>query len=99
MYRLRIISSARVELSRVPVFYRRVIEEAIEKQLVHEPERESKNRKRLQPLIAGFEHEEPLWELRVGEWRVFYDVDPEGPIVVIRAIRKKPKHHRTEEIL
>jgi len=99
MYRLRIAPSASDELARVPVFYRRVIEEAIEKHLGHEPDKGSRNRKRLQPLVAGFEHEEPLWELRTGEWRVFYDVDTEARTVVIRAVRKKPKHQRTEEIL
>ncbi|MBI4374650.1 MAG: type II toxin-antitoxin system RelE/ParE family toxin [Deltaproteobacteria bacterium] len=99
MSRLRIVSSAREELDRVPVFYRRALEEAIEKYLRHEPEKGAVNRKRLQPLAAGFEHEEPLWELRIGEGRVFYDVDAEARAVVIRAIRKKLKHQRTEKII
>lgn len=42
---------------------------------------------------------EPVWELRVGEYRVFYDVDEATAIVYIRAIRHKPPHKTTEEIL
>ncbi|MGH9881542.1 MAG: type II toxin-antitoxin system RelE family toxin [Pyrinomonadaceae bacterium] len=40
-----------------------------------------------------------MWELRVGEYRVFYDVADEEQVVYIRAIRKKPAGKRTEEIL
>ena len=49
---------------------KRIIEE-IEVQLVHEPMRETSNRKRLRPnRIAE-------WELRIDDFRVFYDVDSE----------------------
>lgn len=99
MYRLRIDPSARKELDQAPVFYRRIIEDTIESRLGQDPEGASKNRKPLQPLVAGFEHEDPLWELRVGEWRVFYDIDAEARTVVVRAVRKKPRQKRTEEIV
>ncbi len=97
MYRIRIVPDATEELCQVPVFYRRHIEEAIEKQLGQDPARVTKNRKCLEGQAAGFEYEPPLWELRIGEGRVFYDVDE--MTVVIRAIRKKPSSKRTEEIL
>jgi mRNA-degrading endonuclease RelE of RelBE toxin-antitoxin system len=42
---------------------------------------------------------QPVWELRVGEYRVFYDVDEVGGQVVVRAVRRKPPHKTTEEIL
>ena len=35
---------------------------------------------------------EPVWELRVGDHRVFYDVDAEILVVIVRAIRRKPSH-------
>ena len=50
---------------------------AIEAQLSHEPLLETRNRKRLRP--------NPLapWELRVGNIRVFYDVDEPGIVTVV----------------
>ncbi len=49
---------------------------AIEKQLVHQPTVETRNRKPLRP--------NPLapWELRVGDLRIFYEVSPEYPNTV-----------------
>jgi mRNA-degrading endonuclease RelE of RelBE toxin-antitoxin system len=41
---------------------------AIERQLVHEPLKETRNRKPLRPNPIA------PWELRVGELRVFYEV-------------------------
>jgi len=41
----------------------------------------------------------PVWQLRVGEYRVFYDVDREEMAVYVRAVRLKPPHKTTEEIL
>lgn len=47
---------------------------AVEEQLVHHPDIETLNRKRLRP--------NPLapWELRIGRVRVFYDVDTAGSL-------------------
>lgn len=87
------------ELRDVPAFYRRIITAAIEKQLPHEPTKKTKNRKCLEGLVAGFENEPPVWELRVQDWRIFYDVDDENKIVTIRAIRHKPRGKTTEEIV
>lgn len=99
MFRIEIVPEALEELRQVSPFYRRVVERAIETQLSGEPTRASKSRKKLQPLVARFVHEVPLWELRVGDWRVFYDVDEEEKKVIIRAIRRKPKEKRTEDIV
>lgn len=89
MFAIEIVPDALDELNDVPVFYRRAIEREIEKKLGAEPTRVSKNIKSLEACVAGFEHEEPLWELRVGDYRVFYDVDDREKIVVIRAVRYK----------
>lgn len=97
MYRILIVPEAVDELNEIPTFHRRQVEEAIDKKLKHEPTKETQNRKCLRSVVAGFEFEPPLWELRVGEWRVFYDV--EEKTVIIRAIRKKPSSKRTEDIL
>lgn len=41
----------------------------------------------------------PIWELRVGEFRVFYDVDEPSNMVYVRAVKRKLAGQRTEEIL
>jgi mRNA-degrading endonuclease RelE of RelBE toxin-antitoxin system len=99
VYRVGIVPEALEELENVPVYYRRAIEDAIERRLSREPCRLSKNCKKLEAVVAKFAYEPPLWQLRIGDWRVFYDVDEENKEVVIRAVRKKPKGKRTEEIV
>jgi mRNA-degrading endonuclease RelE of RelBE toxin-antitoxin system len=89
----------------------RQIVDAVDEQLTHEPDRESKRKKIIRPgEDLPFEHLEPVWQLRVGEYRVFYDVaerEEERPeieppcegVVSIRAVRHKPGHKTTREIL
>ena len=59
------------------------ITQAIRSQLTHEPNQPTHNRKRLRP--------NPLaeWELRVDEFRVFYDVDLTANRVNVAAIGYK----------
>jgi mRNA-degrading endonuclease RelE of RelBE toxin-antitoxin system len=78
--------------------YRQILDK-IEEQLTHEPTRETRNKKILEGLKPPWEHQEPIWELRVGEYRVFYDVDEIEQRVFVRAVRHKPPHMTTEEIL
>jgi mRNA-degrading endonuclease RelE of RelBE toxin-antitoxin system len=57
--------------------------DAIEVRLTHEPGKPTRNRKRLEdnPLAP--------WELRVGDFRVFYDVEGDHATVVILAVGRK----------
>lgn len=73
--------------------------DSIDKQLRYEPTVKTKHRKPIIGLIPPWEHVEPIWELSIGQYRVFYDVDEVTMIVSIRAIRQKPPHKTTEEIL
>jgi len=57
----------------------RVID-AIEAQLKHEPTSETRSRKRLRP------NEVAEWELRVGKFRVFYNIGEAIKIVRIEAV-------------
>lgn len=50
-------------------------------------------------LAALRPYDRRFWELRVGEYRVFYDVQEQARLVTVRAIRLKPPHKTTEEIL
>jgi len=65
----------------------RIIVDAIAVHLTHQPDQPSQHRKILDdnPLAP--------WELRVGVFRVFYDVDREGETVVVVAIGQK-SHNR-----
>lgn len=96
---LEIMPSAFQELNEIKVFYRRAIADAIDEQLRDEPTVPTRNRKIVPDVQASFEHEPPLWELRVGDFRVFYDVDEESRMVFVRAIREKPPHAKTEDVL
>ncbi len=57
--------------------------DGIEAQLCYEPTVETRNRKRLRPGQVA------EWELRVGRFRVFYDVDDEEHGVSIEAVGLK----------
>jgi hypothetical protein len=59
----------------------------------------TRNRKQLVNLIPPFEAIPPVWELRIREYRVFYDVSEEERIVYVRAVRRKLAHRSTGEIL
>lgn len=60
-----------------------IILDAISVQLTHQPNHPTRHRNRLE--------ENPLapWELRVGDFRVFYDVIPEVRKVVVVAVGQK----------
>ena len=57
--------------------------ETIKTQLLHEPVSMTRNRKKLRP------NELAEWELRIGDFRVFYDVDEAEQVVSIRALGYK----------
>lgn len=69
------------------------------RQLKSEPNVETRNRKLLNIVVAGFDFSSPLWELRVGEYRVFYDVDEARRSVLVRAVRSKDTGQKTEDII
>lgn len=91
--------TAMSELKDLRVFDQRRIVEAIERQLPHEPTVQSRNRKQLEGISPTFDHVPPVWELRVGEFRVFYDVDEQVRVVHIRAVRQKAPEQTTGEII
>ena len=73
--------------------------DAIKTQLTYAPISETRRQKCLRNLAPPFEAVPPIWQLRVGTFRVFYDVDERARTVYVRAIRRKPSHLNTEEIL
>lgn len=99
MYEIRLAESVPDDLERVPAHYRGIILDAIETHLSHDPGQETRRKKMLVSLVPNFEAVPPVWELRVGDYRIFYDVDSAKKIVYVRLVRKKPAHKTTEEIL
>jgi mRNA-degrading endonuclease RelE of RelBE toxin-antitoxin system len=99
MFDIRFAESVEEDLRKIQVYYRNQILDAIEEQLAHEPETASRNRKLLENLTPPWQAVAPVWELRVGEYRVFYDVSGAESVVYVRAIRKKPRGTKTEDIL
>ena len=68
---------------------RNTVLDAIEIQLSHEPTVPTKNRKLLRENPIG------AWELRVGDFRVFYNVEAERILVIVVAVGQKTHNQLT----
>jgi mRNA-degrading endonuclease RelE of RelBE toxin-antitoxin system len=99
VYAIEVASGVLADLARLRAFDRRRILDAIEAPLSTEPARATRHRKVLVGLVPPFEALSPVWQLSIGEYRVFYDVSAEDRKVYVRAVRRKPAHTTTEEIL
>ena len=99
MYSIEYAKGVAGDLAALRAYERSQILDRIEEQLTHNPTQQTRNKQILVGLIPPWEHVQQVWELRVGEYRVFYDVDEGASSVIIQAIRHKPPHKTTEEIL
>src|SRR4051794_1932633 len=99
MYKIEYAEGVSEDLSGLRPFDRKLVLDRIEEHLSHQPAQETRNKKVLAGLTPPWEHEQPIWELRASEYRVFYDVNEDESRVTIRAIRRKPPHQTTEGIL
>jgi mRNA-degrading endonuclease RelE of RelBE toxin-antitoxin system len=86
------------ELESFRAFDQRRILTEIRAQLTDEPTTTTRRRKCLIDLTPLFDHELPVWELRVGPFRVFYDVAVADQRVHVRAVRRKGATEKTEDI-
>ena len=92
-YTIKLTTSAEAELKAIRVYDRRQILDVLKAQLTHQPTMETRNRKRLDEVAP------PIWELCIGDYRVFYDVAEDDHLVVVRAVRAKQHGQTTEEVL
>ena len=99
MFKITFSDGVVEDLTALTAHQRSRILDRIEVQLSQEPRHQTRNRKPLVGLIPPWEHVAPVWELRIGDYRVFYDVDEATESVMVRAIRHKSVHRTTEEIL
>ncbi len=77
------VDKALEDLRRLSALHRSAIKDAIDHHLRHQPALVSKSRiKRLEDL------ESPQYRLRVGEFRIFYDIEG-GDVVVLTILSKE----------
>ena len=86
-HRVEFTEDAFLDLRHLRKREQRTILAAIERQLPAAPMKATRNRKALRPNDLS------TWEVRVGRYRVFYDVVEPGERVVIKAIGWK-EHNR-----
>lgn len=98
MYEVRFAALAREHLDELRPFDRNRILDEVWAHLVANPTVVTARRKMLVGATPSFEHVPPVWQLRVGEFRVIYDVDPRARVVVVRAVVHKG-NKTTGEIL
>ena len=79
-YTIDYTASAEGDLASFKTYEQRLIVDAIDQQLLHEPHQETRNRKLLEPNPVA------VWELRIGRYRVFYDVDSTFQLVLVKAV-------------
>ncbi|MDZ7361856.1 MAG: type II toxin-antitoxin system RelE/ParE family toxin [candidate division KSB1 bacterium] len=79
MYEIEFTPEALEDLKALKKFEQKAIIEGIEIQLAHAPTKQTRNRKKLRPNDVA------EWELRIGKFRVFYNVYDEQFIVSIEA--------------
>lgn len=80
---LDVTDSAFEDLGFFKKYEQTLILDQMEVQLKHEPTTPTRNRKPLEPNTLG------EWELRIGGYRVFYDVVEDEAMVKIKAIGYK----------
>jgi mRNA-degrading endonuclease RelE of RelBE toxin-antitoxin system len=99
MYAIRYDTGAVDDIRGIEAYYQRRILAEIKTHLTRTPTIRTKRRKPLPNLAHPWEAVPPIWELRVGEYRVFYDVSEVDRIVRVLAVRHKPPGKHTEEIV
>src|SRR2546421_6633755 len=98
-FSLVVSEAGRQELDALRAFEQVEIADAIETKLVVDPLAETRKMKKLGDVKAGFAYERPLCELKVGNYRVYYNVDVQAHTVYVQGVRHKPPQMTTEEAL
>lgn len=90
--------AAEEDLGCLRAYERRRVLDEIDRQLRIAPTTSTSRRKLLSGIEPPWNAVRRVWQLRVGDLRVFYDVDAERREVVVRAVRRKGGKS-TKEIL
>jgi mRNA-degrading endonuclease RelE of RelBE toxin-antitoxin system len=89
MYTIELARDAQVDLGTLRVFDRTRILAVVRAELSQTPTIAARHRKMLRDLQPSWDHVPPLWQLRVGDYRVFYDADEAGQVVYVRRVIRK----------
>jgi mRNA-degrading endonuclease RelE of RelBE toxin-antitoxin system len=90
VYEIRLGEDAQGDLRRMPVHVQRRIVATMRAELKHRPTSGQPPRKLLAPdADSGIVTSAPVWQLRVGDYRVFYDVDEVRRVVTAQRIARK----------
>lgn len=85
-YRIEYSPLSRDHLAALGARQRSLVLDTVDRQLVHEAHTVTRNRKRLQSTdLARF-------ELRIGDLRVYYEVDEKSGVVEVRAVGIKDRN-------
>jgi len=85
-YRVEYSPDAEDHLRALTARQQRAVLDAVDEQLTHEPTVETRNRKPMRPNPIA------PWELRVGDLRVYYDVEEElDAVIYVRAVGIKQR--------
>ena len=79
-YTIDYTASAESDITYFRKYEQALIADTIDHQLMHTPHVETRNRKVLEPNLLA------AWELRIGHYRVFYDVDAVTSLVLVKAV-------------
>ena len=99
MFAVEIHEAAVAELEALKRFDRNRILDEIEEPLARDPNRLTRRKKILEALEPPWDRLGPVWQLSIGDYRVFYDVLERERRVIVRAVRKKSPHQTTEKAL
>jgi len=83
MFEIEFTLDATEDMRLLRKYERKQIVEMVQDQLKYRPTEETRNRKRLRPNQLA------EWELRIGRFRVFYDIDTQANRVKIEAVGYK----------
>jgi mRNA-degrading endonuclease RelE of RelBE toxin-antitoxin system len=87
MYQIDFTVHAEAHFATLTARQRSIVMAGIEENLRHEPHIETRNRKLMQPNLLA------TWELRLGNIRVYYDIENEPDLrVVVQAIGVKVRN-------
>jgi mRNA-degrading endonuclease RelE of RelBE toxin-antitoxin system len=83
MFEIEFAGPAREHLKALRKRDQQIVLDAVEAQLRHRPDQPTQNRKRLEDNRLA------PWELRIGAFRVFYDVKQDEKLVSVLAVGQK----------
>ena len=85
-YRIEYSPDAEGNLRALTARQQAIVLDAVDEQLIHQPAVETRNRKPMRPNPVA------PWELRIGNLRVYYDLEEEPePVVYVRAVGVKER--------